>query len=57
MHPTNLPTGPGLPNDRGEKIAEMNGSWMVNDNFRKDSGDFAASLTKSELALYEKASK
>jgi len=58
MHPTNLPSSDvHLSNDRSEKIDEMNGAWMVNDNFRKDSGDFAAPLTKSELALYEKANK
>jgi hypothetical protein len=31
----------------------MKGEWKVNDDYRKDSGDFTASLTKSELAQYK----
>lgn len=54
MHPTNRPDMEGLPDDKFEDIEAMNGSWMVNDNFRKDSGDFNAPLTKSELAEYKK---
>ena len=55
MHPTNLPNGPGLTNDKPENISNLGDSWMVNDNFRKNSGDFNAPLTKSELALYQRA--
>jgi hypothetical protein len=55
MHPTNLPLSDvDLPDDMHEDIESMNGAWMVNDNFIKDSGDFDAPLTKSELARYGK---
>lgn len=54
MHTTNRPDGEGLPDDKYEDIEKMKGAWMVNNNFRKDSGDFSAPLTKSELAEYGK---
>lgn len=53
MHPTNRPDGIGLPDDKYEDIEAMKGAWKVNDNFRKDSGDFNAPLTKAELELYK----
>jgi hypothetical protein len=56
MHATNLPQyGAGLPDDRWEDFTKMN--WMVNDNFRKDSGDFTTPLTKSEKDQYVNALK
>ena len=53
MHPTNRPDGTGLSDDKYEDIEVMKGSWKINDNFRKDSGDFNAPLTKAELELYK----
>ena len=53
MDPTNLPGDVGLPDDKFEDVQSMNGDWRVNDDFRKDSGDFTAPLTKSELAQYK----
>jgi hypothetical protein len=53
MHPTNLPGDVGLSDDKYQDIESMKGEWKVNDDYRKDSGDFTASLTKSELAQYK----
>jgi hypothetical protein len=53
MDPTNLPGDVGLPDDKFVDIESMKGDWRVNDDFRKDSGDFTAPLTKSELAQYK----
>ena len=52
MHPTNLPKyGRGLQNDKFENFDAI--EWMVNDNFRKDTGNFEAPLTKEEEAMYK----
>ena len=53
MHPTNRPDGTGLSDDKYEDIEAMKGAWKVNDNFRKNSGDFDTSLTKAELEVYK----
>ena len=56
MHPTNLPKyGRGLSNDKFEDFNAI--EWKVNDDFRKNSGNFETPLTKEEEAMYNQSIK